>query len=687
MTNTINTNIAALSAQRALQKVSTQTATFVERLASGNRIINPSDDAAGLAIGTVLSATASTLRTNILSANQGKSLLGIADAGLASASDILKRAKDLTVQANAGNITDSERVFLDQEYQALLAEIDSISTTTKFNTTKLLDGSIAGTVDVKSNSFNPTGANTVSASQTLFTVHATTGPTDGQTITIGGEVITFTSEATRFDRVYIGAAANDETTVTRNLAAFLNSSTNRTLSQYTFTVDGTNNNELNATLKGGVNDITNLTLVSTTNSSYANGTGATATFTTANSTDGLGAGRIDAFGQVGDTVIQDITRGGVITFNDTETTSIRNNAEFIGNFAERGFNFSAVYTGTGDQVVVSIKIGDITYSATIADTTPAADTTVSLVGTNPDGSTTNAGAFDIVLRASSGSTVSTQADADNYAKRLNSAFEGLTFFQDRDVSSYIGGGDIVVNSNVTGSLLNTRVDIQLSDFTNPGITAVKVSAPTAGNSNGSIEFTVNGKTFKSAADIGTSIAANTYTVFTNVDDPREYIGFKSGATAISFSTNDNAQAFQTALEKAFGLDAGGTGLTFQVGTESTDTIDIKIKGISTETLGLKGTSIATANDAVSAGGKVDTAVSTLTAIRADVGALQSRFGFKIQTLSSAAQNTEAAASVILDTDVAKTSTAFAANQVKNLAGIAVLAQANQLPQNLLKLIG
>jgi flagellin len=83
---------------------------------------------------------------------------------------------------------------------------------------------------------------------------------------------------------------------------------------------------------------------------------------------------------------------------------------------------------------------------------------------------------------------------------------------------------------------------------------------------------------------------------------------------------------------------------------------------------------------------VQTALNTVTSLRANVGALEQRFTYASNALSSAAQNEGAAQSALLDTDVAATSTQFATSQVQLQAGIAVLAQANQLQQNLLKLI-
>ena len=97
--------------------------------------------------------------------------------------------------------------------------------------------------------------------------------------------------------------------------------------------------------------------------------------------------------------------------------------------------------------------------------------------------------------------------------------------------------------------------------------------------------------------------------------------------------------------------------------------------------------ITSVGSAQTAGEALNIAIDRVTAIRADVGALMSRFDFATANIEIAMQNQDAARGTLLDTDVAAESSAYATAQVQLQAGIAVLAQANQLPQNLLKLIG
>ena len=137
---TVTTNTAANSALRFLNYNSMQSGKSVSKLASGSRIVQASDDAAGLAIGTRLNSDVTVLRQSSINASQGGSIMAVADGGLARIADVLQRLKALAAQSLSGVPTDTERGFIDAEFQSLLAEIDGMAATTRFNGDSLLDG-------------------------------------------------------------------------------------------------------------------------------------------------------------------------------------------------------------------------------------------------------------------------------------------------------------------------------------------------------------------------------------------------------------------------------------------------------------------------------------------------------------------------------------------------------------------
>src|SRR3712207_3177862 len=136
----INTNVAALNAQKNIQLTQRTMATNLARLSSGQRINQASDDAAGLAISENLKAQIRGLRQASRNSNDGVSLVQVAEGGLNEISNVLIRLRELGVQAASDTIGDTERKFLDVEYQQLKSEIQRITEGTTFNGRDLLNG-------------------------------------------------------------------------------------------------------------------------------------------------------------------------------------------------------------------------------------------------------------------------------------------------------------------------------------------------------------------------------------------------------------------------------------------------------------------------------------------------------------------------------------------------------------------
>lgn len=112
----------------------------LEKLSSGERINRAGDDAAGLAISEGLKATIRGLTQASRNAEDGISLVQIAEGALAEISNILIRLRELAVQSASDTIGSKERRFLNVEFEQLTAEIDRIANSTDFNGTQLLNG-------------------------------------------------------------------------------------------------------------------------------------------------------------------------------------------------------------------------------------------------------------------------------------------------------------------------------------------------------------------------------------------------------------------------------------------------------------------------------------------------------------------------------------------------------------------
>ena len=136
----INTNVAAINAQRNLRSTRLHLDKALERLASGSRINRAGDDAAGLAISENLRAQIRGMKQAQRNAEDGISLVQIAEGGLAESSNILIRLRELAVQAASDTIGATERRFLNVEFEQLTQEIDRIANATEFNSVSLLNG-------------------------------------------------------------------------------------------------------------------------------------------------------------------------------------------------------------------------------------------------------------------------------------------------------------------------------------------------------------------------------------------------------------------------------------------------------------------------------------------------------------------------------------------------------------------
>jgi len=136
----INTNIQALVAQRNLDVNRRNQEQSLEKLSSGNRINKAGDDAAGLAISERIRASTRSLAQAGRNAQDGISMVQVAEGGTNEITNILVRMRELSIQGASDTIGNKERGFIDKEVQSLHQEIDRITATTEFNGAKLLNG-------------------------------------------------------------------------------------------------------------------------------------------------------------------------------------------------------------------------------------------------------------------------------------------------------------------------------------------------------------------------------------------------------------------------------------------------------------------------------------------------------------------------------------------------------------------
>lgn len=139
----IQTNVAALSAQNSLTGTNSNLQRSMERLSSGFRINRAADDAAGLAISQKMMAQIGGLNQAVRNANDGASMIQTAEGALDQVQNMMTRIRNLSVQAASDTNGADERSAINVEIQQIKLELDNITERTTFNGIQLLNGSLA----------------------------------------------------------------------------------------------------------------------------------------------------------------------------------------------------------------------------------------------------------------------------------------------------------------------------------------------------------------------------------------------------------------------------------------------------------------------------------------------------------------------------------------------------------------
>jgi flagellin len=208
MSLVINTNVASLNAQRSLAKSGAELSTAMERLSSGKKINSAADDAAGFAIAERMTAQVRGLNMAAKNASDGLSMLATIENATNDVTDMLHRIRELAVQAANDTNGSTDRGYLQTEVAALIAEIDRVSTDTKYNGTAVLDGTFTskklqvGTEGTQSITFSIDDVGVTALGVAAVTVSTQAGAAAALT------TISTAIEAVASDRATYGALQN-----------------------------------------------------------------------------------------------------------------------------------------------------------------------------------------------------------------------------------------------------------------------------------------------------------------------------------------------------------------------------------------------------------------------------------------------------------------------------------------------
>jgi flagellin len=721
MASVINTNIASLNAQRNLSKSADALSISLNRLSSGLRINTAKDDAAGLAITERMTSQIKGLNQAQRNANDGISLAQTAEGALAEVSNNLQRIRELAVQSANSTNSVSDRASLNAEVQQLLAEIQRVSSTTQFNGQNILDGSFATSqFQVGANANQIISATTGNSQTTAVgsyqaasnTVSAVTGTalTAGQLTVNGIDVGSSTSGSAEAIAASINSI-NNQTGVTASASTSVTSAVgnallrNQTLQSGDLVINGV----AVGAAAGSSNVATQGANVAAAINLVSAQTGVTAT---ANS----GTGALTLTSTTGKTIA--LTTGATVTADGATRVENATGLELAGAITAKVLGVSTItVTGGASQVVTLNSVG----TATTADTLTIAGVTFTYSAAASSATNIQI-ANTAVLQAAQAklaldaSTVTSQFTIGAVAT-ASIALTAKSNVKAATTSEGLAGSTSFVSATA-GNLTNTTAGTGVAigdtlliggltyEFTRWNATA----AATAGN----IQVKLGAA--------GASVAANDTTTATNLANAisaqqgagNGTVNYTSGAatnvitvtnalygsTGVVAAISEPLSSGTAAAVSAVSTVAGVSGDYLASSTKGTLSLygpsSFTVGGTSPSTAGLASASIGLvtistvdistvtgANNAISL---LDGALSQVSTIRGNMGALQNRFTSVVSSLSAAAENLSAARSRIQDADFAAETAQLTRNQILQQAGTAMLAQANQLPNTVLTLL-
>ncbi len=196
----VSTNVSSLNATRQLFTSNNNLSTAFERLASGFRINNAKDDAAGLQISNRLTTQVLGLNMAVRNANDGISLSQTAEGALAETTSALQRIRVLAVQAQNGINGSADRLALQQEVSALKQEISRIAATSQFGGVNILGGAYSAAFLVGANA-----GQTISVNISRPGGYGTSGLFGSQAIAANNITVETVDDASRTMSLVLGA--------------------------------------------------------------------------------------------------------------------------------------------------------------------------------------------------------------------------------------------------------------------------------------------------------------------------------------------------------------------------------------------------------------------------------------------------------------------------------------------------
>jgi flagellin len=797
MALTIYQNTMSLNTQRYLGQTQNQISKSLERLSSGLRINSAADDASGLAISEKLRGQISGLKRASMNAQDGMSMLQTAEGALGEVSSMLQRMRELAVQAANGTYTSNDRIELQKEVDQLKNEINRISTSTEFNTKKLLNGDGMALWSASSDKISAIIRDNVAEGN--YKIELATKPGQNQihkteimTLAdgiIGAEVVTsgasggnlsnvsfisnpqtLPSTGTAYFTVTVSSGATAPAGANAEVLGYFSQPgssflvNNTTVAaapgdggrsgylevEYASSTDATSSASVTARVRF-IDALTGTASKWTEMTSTVAGTPPTHSFDTTGLVNSAGgtinvtfdavlnaAGKI----QTGDKTLLALTpevaaadyassgggtvqisggpanqNGPTIYFTAAGSLTKPDNGDIIQDYSQTTIYHATLNTQTGN-----IDLGNMTLN--FKEQSNPADATVGL---------TSSDAFDVMI-AGAGEAATTTTKLKDIAAFTDA--DGNNVFSNKQELTVWGNGTsktIYIQADDTISSLEQKLEQAIVDL-GMGSTSSSVnshlvdyiSMPTESGSRsvkgtfiiqtaltgeqGGISFSGDQRLINALSLAEIQSATNNTTRVTVKDahtgeligsdetsDDRAYgiikgveivIDSRAGVTETWNPTTNEIEFSQdaTSAAKQHFLHVVDNSTDLQIGANQGQTLSVSIPQLDVVGLGIEDITLISQKNAQRAIPDIDAALNKVVTVRATIGAQINRLEYTVANLDVARENMTASESRIRDLDVAEEMATFTRYQILNQSGIAMLSQANQIPQMALSLL-
>ena len=724
----INHNVGALGTYSKLNANSSSLEKSIAKLSSGLRINSAADDAAGLAISEKMRSQINGLNRARLNAQDGISMLQIAEGGLNETESMLQRMRELAIQASNDTLTSNDRLEIQKEINQLRDAINDIANSTEYNTKKLLNGNQTAQVSSSSKSIRGvvTGSGNVAGDYQVSMSVVQAGISQVQTTQMfmnknTGELAKGNTKlediAQFYDENGVFALASAQTlTVTGN-----SESSN-------LTIDGKMTlDQLASALQNSISGVNGLGIKNST---------ASVVSTTQSNVSGLGGyiqltsgkvGEDGDFSVAGDQAIIDalgltVSRQSANNIVQVNLKDAHGNSRTMNTSSNRAYgllngidlNFDstpAQIAGNGgiveglkfetaENLSFSFKVGTANHTVNVSlNGKYSMEGIAAAINKEIEGEVANSGMqasvvdgqIRLTYNPTDGSSP-TEINVTGGSSILGFNAGTYTGFVDgdKDKTKSIKGislldkttgtaRDITIGDGVNsrtfnlGTTMTAGADLIDIDETirsvNNTLEGAKINVRMDAI-NGSVAFT---STILGRKNNSGAAATQGNVVVSSNGGIDQVLGFKNGTAKGSGDTN-------------FRLHVVESNPVFQIGANEGQNMRISIGNMSALALGVDKLDMSTTAGAQKALQRIDQAISKASGERSKLGAYTNRLNYTMNNLENTATNLTDAESRIRDVDMASEMINFTSAQIKQQVATAMLAQANASANNILSLL-